>query len=451
VSLILGSTRRQQCRHSAGKHAVGVSVLAAVSLLLSACSAPGGSSGSGNADTEGSPIKLVWWHNANTDPGLSWYKKVSDDYMKAHPNVVIEQVPLQSEDMKSKIRVAMQSNNPPDIFHQWGGGQMKEQVQAGKIMDLTEASASWIGELPELVLKNWQIDGKTYGIPYSAGAIGFWYRKDLFAKAGITAVPTTYDELITTASKLRASGIDPIAIAGKDKWPVAYWYYYLVARNCSPDVLRQTTESGKFSDTCWREASEDFQKVVAAGVFNRGFAGTSAQQGAGSSAGLIANGKAAMELMGQWNPSVIQSLTPDQKPLSSEALGWFPFPTVKGAAGNQEAAVGGGDGYSCSAKAPKECADFLKYFVSTDVQKSYATVVRNLPANKGASAAVTEPALAQVLKLRDSAPVFQTYLDVTFGQAVGDAINESVTNQLVGQSTPDKVVKDIQTAADQNR
>ena len=62
--------------------------------------------------------------------------------------------------------------------------------------------------------------------------------------------------------------------------------------------------------------SQDF---AATEPFNDGFLTTSAQQGAGSSAGLVANHKAAMELMGAWDPGVIASLTPDEKPLPTSA------------------------------------------------------------------------------------------------------------------------------------
>ena len=33
----------------------------------------------------------------------------------------------------------------------------------------------------------WQVNGQQYGIPYNVGVVGFWYNKDLFTKAGITA------------------------------------------------------------------------------------------------------------------------------------------------------------------------------------------------------------------------------------------------------------------------
>ncbi|MDQ1289259.1 MAG: raffinose/stachyose/melibiose transport system substrate-binding protein [Actinomycetota bacterium] len=445
MSPVLGSTPQWRRRRAAG-----IGVVAVASLMLAACGggSSGGSASGGASGDSNKPVKLVFWHNANSEPGLSWYKKVADDYTKAHPNVTIEQVPLQSEDMKAKIRVAMQSNNPPDLFHQWGGGQMKEQIDAGKLMDLTEATSSWIGELGSTP-SNWQLNGKTYGIPYSAGAVGFWYRKDLFTKAGVTAAPKTVEELLAAAAKIKAAGIEPIAIGAKDKWPAAFWYDYYVVRACQPKVLTDAVSTLKFDDACWLDAAKEFQKVATAQPFNKGYLGTSAQQGAGSSAGQLATGKAAMELMGQWNPSVIQSLTTDQKALSADKLGWFPFPTVSSLKGTQDGVLGGGDGYSCSAKAPKECVDFLKFFVSADVQKDYTKVIGNLPVNKGASVAVTDPNLKLILEARDKAPLFQTYLDVAFGQEVGDALNEAVVQQLAGKATPEQVVKAIQTAAEQ--
>jgi raffinose/stachyose/melibiose transport system substrate-binding protein len=392
-------------------------------------------------------VKLVWWHNFNTEPGLSFMKQVGADFMKAYPNVDLAQTPMQSEDMKAKLRVALQSNNPPDIIHQWGGGQMKEQVEAGKLMDLTSATSSWIGDLGSSA-GNWQLDGRTYGIPFSVGAVGFWYRKDLFAKAGITAVPTTYDELIADAGKLKSAGTEPIAVGAKDKWPVAFWYDYLAVRACKPDVLKNTVKTLQFDDPCYLDAAKAFTKVISAQPFNKGFLGTSAQQGAGSSAGLVANGKAAMELMGQWNPGVMQGLTSDQKALPDSLLGWFPFPTVSGLNGSQDGAMGGGDGYSCAAKAPKECADFLKFFTSADVQSKLAkTVPGQLPTNKGAVSSVSSTNDKAVVEARDKATFYQVYLDVAFGSSVGDALNEAVTNELAGKATPEQVVAAIKDAA----
>ncbi|MFD0634725.1 hypothetical protein ACFQ9X_27470 [Catenulispora yoronensis] len=69
---------------------------------------------------------------------------------------------------------------------------------------------------------------------------------------------------------------------------------------------------------------DDLTAFLATKPFQDSFLGTPAQQGAGSSAGLLANGKAAMELQGDWELGTMTSLTSD-KNLASE-VGWFPFP-----------------------------------------------------------------------------------------------------------------------------
>ena len=170
------------------------------------------------------------------------------------------------------------------------------------------------------------IDGKIYGMPSSVLPGGIYYSKDLFEQAGIDATPTTIEELSAAVTKLKAKNIAPIALGGKDAWPAAHWYYFFALRDCSQATLDKAAGDKDFSDPCWLKAGEDLKAFTATEPFNKGFLTTSAQQGAGSSAGLLANHKAAMELMGAWDPGVIADLTPDKKPLPD--LGWFPFPAV---------------------------------------------------------------------------------------------------------------------------
>ena len=60
----------------------------------------------------------------------------------------------------------------------------------------------------------YQVDGKQYGIPFDLGMVGFWYNKDLFAQAGITTPPATWDEFLADIDKLKDAGITPIAVGG---------------------------------------------------------------------------------------------------------------------------------------------------------------------------------------------------------------------------------------------
>ena len=88
---------------------------------------------------------------------------------------------------------------------------------------------------------------------------GIWYSKDLFAQAGITEAPTTWEELIDACQKLKDAGIAPIAVGAKDAWPAAHWYYWLSLRICSPDVYEESMANKDFSAECWTAAGEKLQ------------------------------------------------------------------------------------------------------------------------------------------------------------------------------------------------
>jgi raffinose/stachyose/melibiose transport system substrate-binding protein len=418
-------------------------VWALVAVVALAAAASALASGGGSAAP--TAVTITWWHNANAEPGRGFWQKVANEYHAAHPNITVKVTPLQNEQFLTKIPVALQSGDPPDLFQQWGGGQMAEQVKAGKVMDLTQVVKPWIKSIGGSAA-GWQYAGKQYGIPYTLGIVGFWYNKAHFRQAGITTPPKTWGQFLAAVRKLKAAGLTPIAIGAKDRWPSAFWWDYFAVRYCSQKTMQQAQVTFKFNDPCWVKAGAATKQLVEAEPFQQGFLGTPAQQGAGSSAGLIGNGKAAMELMGHWNPSVMNGLTPDRKGLGKN-LGWFGFPSVPGGKGKADAALGGGDGFSCSFKAPPECVDFLKYIVSLGVQKRWGALGIGLPVRKGSESSVTDPNLKGLLKFRSSASFVQTYLDIAYGNQVGQALNDAVSALLAGQKTPAQVVKAIADAA----
>ena len=201
-------------------------------------------------------------------------------------------------------------------------------------MDITSASQPWIKTHRRRGRQGWQVDGKQYGVPYSFGIVGFWYSKDLFAKAGITAPPTTMDELNADIAKLKAAGITPDRRRRQGQVAGRVLVGLLRGRaDCTQDDDAATASTYKFDDPCFVKAGEDLKSSSTPSRSSDGFLGTPAQQGAGSSAGLVANGKAAMELQGHWDAGVMAAADADDKELGSK-LGWFPFPAVAGGEGS---------------------------------------------------------------------------------------------------------------------
>ncbi|PFG30544.1 ABC transporter substrate-binding protein [Paramicrobacterium agarici] len=412
--------------------------LAAGALLLSGCS------GTGAAD-DGS-VEMTLWHNSTTGDGKQFWEDAAAAFEKDHDGVTIRIQALQNEDLDGKLQTALNSGNAPDIFLQRGGGKMAAMVDAGQLMDITnELSDTAQEQISKETFAAETYQDKIWAMPIAVLPGGMFYSQDLFDEAGISENPETIDDLEGAVGKLKDAGISPIALGAKDAWPAAHWYYFFALRECSSDVMLETADTMDFSDGCWLKAAEDLEDFASIEPFNEGFLTTSAQQGAGSSAGLIANHQAAMELMGAWDPGVIGSLTPDEKPLPD--LAWFPFPEVPGGNGEPGSMMGGVDGYSCSASAPPECVEFLNYLATADVQENYYKAFNAPPVNTEAQKAVTEPYLKQILEAYNEAPFVSQWLDTVYGLNVGNALNVAVVDLLAGQGTPKDIIDAVTVAA----
>ncbi|WP_167132130.1 ABC transporter substrate-binding protein [Paramicrobacterium chengjingii] len=412
--------------------------LAAGALLLSGCS------GTGAAD-DGS-TEMTLWHNSTTGAGKQFWVDAAAAFEKDHDGVTIKIQALQNEDLDGKLQTALNSGNAPDIFLQRGGGKMAAMVEAGQLMDLTdEVSDSATSEISKETFEAETFDDKIWAMPMAVLPGGMFYSQDLFDDAGITENPETIDDLVGAVEKLKDSGVAPIALGAKDAWPAAHWFYFFSLRECSSDTMATAADDMDFSDGCWLKAAQDLEDFASNEPFNEGFLTTSAQQGAGSSAGLVANHKAAMELMGAWDPGVIGSLTPDEKPLAD--LAWFPFPEISGGNGEPGSMMGGVDGYSCSATAPPECVEFLNYLATADVQENYYKAFNAPPVNTEAQKAVTEPYLKQIIEAYNEAPFVSQWLDTVYGLNVGNALNVAVVDLLAGNGTPEGIIDAVTAAA----
>lgn len=418
----------------------GSAVLIAGALALSGCA--GGGSGDGS---DGGDVTLTFWHNSTTGPGKAYWEDTAAAFEEANPGVTVEVQSFQNEEMDGKLQTALNAGDAPDIFMARGGGKLADIVRAGQVMDLTDGITDATKTALGGVLSAFEIDGKNYGVPTSVLPSGIFYSGNLFEAAGITETPQTIDELETADAALKETGVAPIAVGAKDAWPAAHWYYNFALRACSKEVMDEAADSRSFDDPCWLKAGEDLEAFLKTEPFNDGFLTTAAQQGAGSSAGLVANGQAAMELMGAWNPGVIASLTPDEKPLAD--LLWFPFPEVPGGDGEPGAMMGGVDGYSCWVNAPKECVDFLNFMVEKANQEAYAEAFVTLPASQEAQGVVTDPSLQEVLKAYNEAPYVVVWLDTLYGQNIGNALNVAVVDLFAGKGSPQAIVDAVNAAA----
>ncbi|WP_329625153.1 extracellular solute-binding protein [Streptomyces sp. NBC_01255] len=404
--------------------------------LTAAC---GADESGGNLSADGK-MTFEWWNIATTEPGKSLFPQISTAFTTAHPNIAINTTSLENEAFKSKLTATTSSGKLPDVYQTWGGGVLQQQVDAGLVEDLTDL-LDWSSQLTPVSLQAYQIGGRTYGVPYDIGMVGFWYNKKLFAKAGITAPPVTWAAFLDDVKKLKAAGITPIALAGKEKWPGHYYWAYLAMRVAGLPALQKAATTKDFTGAGFVQAGAHLKELVDLQPFQQGFLGAGYATPGGQAA-TVGNGKAAMELMGQWGPSVQKDAGAD---LGAD-LGFFPFPTVDGGVGQATEVFGGGGGFALRKGAPKEALDFLKFFVLENESKLLASN-GYLPVVKGAESQLTDANKKVVAESLVKATGFQLFLDQAYPPAVGQEVNDSVADLIAGKKTPEQVTASITEAA----
>ncbi len=396
-------------------------------------------------------VTVRWWTIYTTPPELpALAETLAQEFMDANPGVTIEVTHLENEAFKERLATVMQSGDPPDLFQSWGGGVLWSYAEAGLLRDISPEMSmndnEWRNSFAtQAALNLYGYKGGQYGVPMTFGAVGFWYNTRLFAEAGIESVPETWDELLAAVQKLRDAGITPIALAGRDKWPGHFWWVYLAIREGGQAAFEAAyNRTGSFADAPFVAAGERLKELIDLNPFQTDFMA----MGYGQQAGLMGNGQAAMELMGQWAPGVQKGNSESGEGLPAGELGWFPFPAVAGGAGDPTDVLGGGDGFAVGANAPDAAVDFLRYLTSPEVQIRYTELnIGFIPTVVGTEEAVTDPLLQRVMEARNKAGYYQLYYDQFLPPAIAQTVLDSVEGLFVGTLSPEEAAQAIEDTA----
>ena len=155
----------------------------------------GGRGGNGRGATAaaaGPAQKITLWVGWS-DRELDVFKKVVGEYDAAHPEVTIDLVGGIDDD---KITAALRSGDGPDAVSSFTSSNVGAYCSSGGWIDL-EPMMKQDGidaiDLPASAQYYTQYNGVRCALPILADSYGFYYNKDLLAKAGATAPPKTID------------------------------------------------------------------------------------------------------------------------------------------------------------------------------------------------------------------------------------------------------------------
>jgi raffinose/stachyose/melibiose transport system substrate-binding protein len=376
------------------------------------------------------------------------WDRIAKDYEAEHKGVTVQFKYTPGESYKEKLPTELQSDSRPDIVYSWGGGVMDAQNQAGFLKDITAESAPFEANLAQTAVDAFKVDGKTVGVPFDTGLVGFYYNKDLLKKAGVNAEAIkTWDDFLGAVKALKAAGITPIINGTGDKWPMHFYYSYLIMRIGGENALTDAKagKNGGFKNSTFVEAGKRLRDLAALEPFQAGHLTTKYSE----AAGMFGDGKGAMQLMFELLPVMQGPSSSNGKGLPEDDIGIFAFPTIPGGKGKATDTLGGVHGFLVTKSAPPEAVDFLKFFSQEKYAKEAAASGGYIPIYKGTAAAITDPLFRQVAEILSQTTYHQNFLDQDLGPSVGRVINDVSVSVAEGKITPEAAAAAIQEAADQ--
>ena len=178
---------------------MAVAVVTAAALGLAGCGSDSGSGGDGeNVSLE----LLVPIYGDKTKP---YWEQLVKDFEAENSNIDVKLETQSWDDIYNVMTTKMQNNKPPDILELDAAGPAYATDDAlYKAEEIV--SPETYKDIEPAFIDSAKIDGQAYGVPTVASTRALFYNKKLFADAGISAPPKTWDELLDAAKKISALG-----------------------------------------------------------------------------------------------------------------------------------------------------------------------------------------------------------------------------------------------------
>jgi multiple sugar transport system substrate-binding protein len=249
------------------------------------------------------------------------WQSAFDQFEKANPDVDLKVTYVGEEAYKVQMSGWL-ATDPPDVLSWHNGERMAYFARRGLLDDL---SADWQKDgwnhTYAAVKPPSTYAGKQYAAPLGYDSYGFFYRKDLFEKAGIAGEPKTWDEFLADCKKLKAAGIAPIAVPAKDSWTLAAWFDYLDLR-INGYAFHEQLMAGEiaYTDPRVRKVYATWKTLID----DKYFVDNALSYDVDSVSPLLVNGQAAMMLMGTFFAAGLPEATRDK-------MSYFRFPVIDAA------------------------------------------------------------------------------------------------------------------------
>lgn len=292
--------------------ALAAGAIIALTLGTSACST-GEATPSGGDDT----VTTLSLYSADSPAG-TWLTTMAEDFKKETGITVKNEFVLQT-DLPTTYGKSVVAGNEQDLVMTNLVGDPTTWLANGATVDVSTYLDDWglKDVFSDNALSAWKTsDGALQAFPLEGYNWPMWFNMDLFSRAGISAPPATWDELIADSKALRAIGVQPFVVGGAD-YPAPAVVTLVALSLLSEDEVTELYASGDWSGATGQKVVKGILDLQAAGVYADDSAGLSYSD----QVAAFGAGKAAMMFDGSWGYGNAQNTFPNL----NIQLGGFPL------------------------------------------------------------------------------------------------------------------------------
>ena len=415
-------------------------LLLALTLLLTAIPA--------FAEASDEPFTITYLSSKSETDALS--KALLDVvalYQEDHPNFNFElECIADRTSYLQKVKILASSNELPDWFDADPESFFASLVDEGLVYNMEELYDE-LGVADKFfnISKDYARlpDGRLYLFTWQCNAEYFFYNKQIFADAGIEALPTTMDELIEVCDKLVEKGYTPFTMGGAASWPILRYFAFVPFRMSGNDYIEQACAGNRsFGGEDGLTAATYMQKL--ASYFQEGW--TTADYD--TMVDLFTSGQVAMLYNGTW---VLQAVCDENGELREE-FGIFGMPTFSenDATGPNDYFANSGIGTAVLKDSMNDqMKDFL-LFLFENYPDIVVTKYNNLPSIMPSDTESLSEIYQKVMTDAKGVNKFAKCWDVEIDAASLETLNSATMDLALGAITPEEWVEQMDAAVAEN-
>jgi glucose/mannose transport system substrate-binding protein len=372
----------------------GTMLVAALIAVLAVLAVP--ASGLGGQEKTGQACELSvfsWWTGGGEAAGLDRLIKI---WNRQNPNCPFKNETVAGgagSNAQAVLAQRLAAGNPPDSFQGHAGAELRDYIKAGHIepVDFIYRRFGLAKVMPKSLISQIRYQGKLYSVPVNIHRANvLWYNPRVLRQNGI-AVPRTWGQFIAALEKADEAGVTPLALG--EQWTAAHLWETVMIGTIGPRAwaaLWTPNSASRWSSKSVTNALNRFNALLG---YTNSDAASLTWQDAGK---LVADGKAAFNVMGDWQDGYFSGT----KKGGNLALrpgtgyGWVPVP---GTAGVYE-------WLSDSFTLPKgaehraQAIQWLGFVGSKRAQDTFNPVKGSIPARQDATPRLYGPYLKWALK-----------------------------------------------------